>query len=169
MSLPIILALAFFGSIFLIWMAIRMGTSTIKAGSRQMAGEIESSLADAFVFVNQQKMAAWSMLAIIGLPVIVFLLSHSILIALASVPLAMMLPKKYLARMRKKRIEAVEKQLPDILELEDGLHSIVAAIRARRPYVAFPWRTALRLRVLGMLPRGWQDRIVAGMSKTPRS
>jgi tight adherence protein B len=120
MSLPIILALAFFGSIFLIWMAIRMGTSTIKAGSRQMAGEIESSLADAFVFVNQQKMAAWSMLAIIGLPVTVFLLSHSILIALASVPLAMMLPKKYLARMRKKRIEAVEKQLPDALLMMSG-------------------------------------------------
>jgi tight adherence protein B len=120
MSLPIILALAFFGSIFLIWMAIRMGTSTVQAGSRQMAGEIESSLADAFVFVNQQKMAAWSMLAIIGLPVIVFLLSHSILIALASVPLAMMLPKKYLARMRKKRIEAVEKQLPDALLMMSG-------------------------------------------------
>lgn len=120
MSLPIILALAFFGSIFLIWMAIRMGTSSIKAGSRQMAGEIESSLADAFVFVNQQKMAAWSMLAIVGLPIIVFLLSHSILVALASVPLAMMLPKKYLARMRKKRIEAVEKQLPDALLMMSG-------------------------------------------------
>ncbi|CAE6747053.1 type II secretion system F family protein [Paraburkholderia haematera] len=120
MSLPIILALAFFGSVFLIWMAIRTGTSTIKAGSRQMAGEIESSLADAFVFVNQQKMAAWSMLAIVGLPIIVFLLSHNILVALASVPLAMMLPKKYLARMRKKRIEAVEKQLPDALLMMSG-------------------------------------------------
>jgi NAD(P)-dependent dehydrogenase (short-subunit alcohol dehydrogenase family) len=58
----------------------------------------------------------------------------------------------------------IEKQLPDILELDDGLHSIVAAIRARRPYVAFPWRTVLRLRVLGMLPHAWQDRLIARMS-----
>lgn len=120
MSLPIILALAFFGCIFLIWMATRLGTSSLKAGSRQMAGEIESSLADAFVFVNQQKMAAWSMLAIVGVPIVVFLMSRSILIAAASIPIAMMLPKKYLARMRKKRIEAVEKQLPDALLMMSG-------------------------------------------------
>jgi tight adherence protein B len=120
MSLPIILALAFCGSIFLIWLAVRMGTSSVKAGSSQMAGEIESSLADAFVFVNRQKMAAWSMLAIVGLPIIVFLLSHSILIALASVPLAMLLPKKYLARMRKKRVATLERQLPDALLMMSG-------------------------------------------------
>ncbi|CAE6763283.1 hypothetical protein R69927_03893 [Paraburkholderia domus] len=120
MSLPIILALAFVGSIFLIWLAARMAGSSLQAGSRQMAGEIESSLADAFVFVNRQRMAAWSMLAIIGLPIVVFLLSHSILIALAAVPIAMMLPKKYLARMRKKRIETVERQLPDALLMMSG-------------------------------------------------
>lgn len=120
MILPIILALAFFGAIFLIWMIGRMGSSSLKAGSRQMAGEIESSLADAFVFVNRQKMAAWSMLAIVGLPIIVLLLSHSILIALASLPIALSLPKKYLARMRKKRIETLEKQLPDALLMMSG-------------------------------------------------
>lgn len=120
MILPIILALAFFGAIFFIWMIGRMGSSSLKAGSRQMAGEIESSLADAFVFVNRQKMAAWSMLAIVGLPIIVLLLSHSILIALASLPIALSLPKKYLARMRKKRIETLEKQLPDALLMMSG-------------------------------------------------
>lgn len=120
MILPIILALAFFGAIFLIWMIGRMGSSSLKAGSRQMAGEIESSLADAFVFVNRQKMAAWSMLAIVGLPIIVLLVSHSILIALASLPIALSLPKKYLARMRKKRIETLEKQLPDALLMMSG-------------------------------------------------
>jgi short-subunit dehydrogenase len=62
----------------------------------------------------------------------------------------------------------IEKQLPEILELEDGLHSIVAAIRSKQRYVAFPRRTAWRLRVLGMLPRSWQDRLIASMSKRPR-
>lgn len=120
MSLPLILVLAFAGIVFLIFTVSRMGTSTLRAGSRQMAGEIESSLADAFVFVNRQKAAAWGMVVMIGLPILVFLLSHSLLIAAASLPIAMMLPKKYLKRMRKKRIEALEKQLPDALLMMSG-------------------------------------------------
>jgi tight adherence protein B len=120
MSLFIILGLAFFGIIFLIWIVARMSTSTVKAGSRQMVGEIESSLADAFVFVNRQKMAAWSMVAIVGLPILALLLSHSIIIALATVPIALTLPKKYLAHMRKERIDTLEKQLPDALLMLSG-------------------------------------------------
>ncbi|ASL46599.1 hypothetical protein bAD24_III04375 [Burkholderia sp. AD24] len=120
MSLPIILALAFFGSLFLIFLISRMGTATLRAGSRQMAGEIESSLADAFVFVNRQKTAAWSMVVMIMLPVLVLLLSHSILMALAVIPVALMLPKKYLKRVREKRIETLEKQLPDALLMMSG-------------------------------------------------
>lgn len=120
MSLPIILVLAFFCSLFLIFLATRMGTSTLQASSRQMAGEIESSLADAFVFVNRQKAAAWSMVVIVGLPVVVFVLSHSLLIAAVSIPIAMLLPRKYFARMHKKRTEAIERQLPDALLMMSG-------------------------------------------------
>lgn len=120
MSLPIILALAFFGILFLTFLISRMGTSTLRAGSRQMAGEIESSLADAFVFVNRQKTAAWSMVVMVGLPIIVFVLTRSALIALASVPIAMILPRKYFKWMRKKRIETLEKQLPDALLMMSG-------------------------------------------------
>ncbi|MBW9106956.1 type II secretion system F family protein [Paraburkholderia phenoliruptrix] len=120
MSLPIILTLAFVGTLSLIFLVSRMGTSTLRAGSRQMAGEIESSLADTFVFVSRQKAAAWSMLVIVGLPVLVLVLSRSLIIAAASIPVAMMLPRKYFERMRKKRIEAIEKQLPDALLMMSG-------------------------------------------------
>ncbi|MFM0508947.1 type II secretion system F family protein [Paraburkholderia sp. RL17-373-BIF-A] len=120
MSLPIILASMFLGSLVLIFLLSRMGTSTLRAGSRQMAGEIESSLADAFVFVSRQRAAAWSMVVMIGLPIIVFLMTHSVLIALVSVPIAMILPKKYFKRMRQKRIETLEKQLPDALMMMSG-------------------------------------------------
>lgn len=120
MSLPIILALAFIGSVFVIWMVARTGQATIATGSSRMAGEIEASLADAFVFVNRQKMAAWSMLAMVVLPIVAFLLSHSVLIALATLPVALSLPKRYLSRMRKKRIDALERQLPDALLMMAG-------------------------------------------------
>jgi tight adherence protein B len=120
MSLPIILGLAFFGGVFIIWLIARTGKSKISSSSHQMAGEIEASLADAFVFVNRQKMAVWSMLTIVGLPILAFLLSRSVLIALATMPIALMLPKRYLARMRKKRIATLERQLPDSLLMMAG-------------------------------------------------
>ncbi|MDE1182025.1 type II secretion system F family protein [Paraburkholderia sp.] len=129
MSLPLILSLVFFGSIFVAWMIARTARSTLKTRSMQMAGEIESSLADAFVFVNRQKTVAWSMFAMLALPVIAFLISHSLLIAIATIPLALMLPKKFLARMRAKRIEMLEKQLPDALLMMAG---------ALRAGVSFP-------------------------------
>lgn len=120
MTLSVILTLTFFGCLALIFLISRMGTSTLRAGTRQMVGEIESSLADAFVFVNRQKAAAWSMAVMIGLPIAVFLLTHGLLIAVACVPIAMAVPKRYLARMRQKRIEALEKQLPDALLMMSG-------------------------------------------------
>lgn len=129
MNLFVILALVFFGSVFVIWMVARTGRSTLKASSQHMAGEIESSLADAFVFVNRQKTVAWSMFAMIGIPVIALLLSHSILIAAATLPIALALPKKFLARMRSKRIDALEQQLPDALLMMAG---------ALRAGVSFP-------------------------------
>jgi tight adherence protein B len=120
MTLSVILTLVFFGCVALIFLIARTGTASLKAGTRQMAGEIESSLADAFVFVNRQKAAAWSLVIMIGLPIAIFLLTRSLLIAAASVPLAMAVPKRYLARMRRKRLEALEKQLPDALLMMSG-------------------------------------------------
>lgn len=56
----------------------------------------------------------------IGLPVMAFLLTRSIVIALLAAPIAMTLPKKYFKRMRKKRIETLEQQLPDALLMMSG-------------------------------------------------
>ena len=56
----------------------------------------------------------------IGLPIAVFLLTRSMLLALASVPIAMAVPKRYLARMRRKRLETLETQLPDALLMMSG-------------------------------------------------
>jgi tight adherence protein B len=120
MTLSIILALTFAGCLALILLVARTGTVTLRAGTRQMAGEIESSLADAFVFVNRQKAAAWSLSLMFGLPFAAFLLTRSLLIAAACVPIALVLPRRYLARMRGKRIEALEKQLPDALLMMSG-------------------------------------------------
>lgn len=120
MTLPLILALAFFSCMFFIWLAARTGKSALSTSSQDVANEVEASLAEAFVFVNRQKVAAWTMLGMILLPVIAFVLSHNFFVALATLPIALAMPKKYLAAMRKRRVAALERQLPDALLMMAG-------------------------------------------------
>lgn len=62
----------------------------------------------------------------------------------------------------------IQDQLPDILELDAGVAHILGAIRGKRPFYAFPRRTAWQLRVLRLLPRSWQDRVVGKMTSRMR-
>jgi tight adherence protein B len=120
MTLPLILALVFTGILAVIWLIGHSGRTALTARSQHMAHELEQQLADAFVFVNRQKVATWTMVAMIALPVAAFLLSGSVLVGIVTLPLALMLPKKVMARMRSKRIVALEKQLPDTLLMLAG-------------------------------------------------
>ncbi|WJF91765.1 type II secretion system F family protein [Paraburkholderia bonniea] len=115
-----ILIPTFCGFLFVIWLVMRVGKTALTSRSRDMANEVEASLAEAFVFVNRQKVAAWTMAAMLALPLVTFLLSDNWLVALATIPLALILPKRVLAAMRKKRIATLEKQLPDTLLMMAG-------------------------------------------------
>jgi NAD(P)-dependent dehydrogenase (short-subunit alcohol dehydrogenase family) len=48
---------------------------------------------------------------------------------------------------------------PDMMEVEYAVGRMVAAIRKRRSFVAFPASTTWQLRVLRWLPCGWGDRL----------
>ncbi|SEB08710.1 type II secretion system F family protein [Paraburkholderia sartisoli] len=120
MTLALILALVFTGILGVIWLIARSGKTALAARSQHMAGELEQQLADAFVFVNRQKVATWTMVAMVALPVVAFLLSGNLLVGIVTLPLALTLPKKVMARMRAKRIVALEKQLPDALLMLAG-------------------------------------------------
>ncbi|TAL98989.1 MAG: secretion system protein F [Paraburkholderia sp.] len=120
MTLALILVLVFTGILGVIWLIARSGKTALAVRSQHMAGELEQQLADAFVFVNRQKVATWTMVAMVALPVVAFLLSGSLLVGIVTLPLALTLPKKVMARMRAKRIVALEKQLPDALLMLAG-------------------------------------------------
>nr|WP_235850881.1 type II secretion system F family protein [Paraburkholderia piptadeniae] len=89
-------------------------------GARHLASEVEQSLADVFVFVNRQKAATATLLAMAALPVLALMLSGSVLFALASLPLAWLVPRRVLGWMRARRIRTLERQLPDTLLMMAG-------------------------------------------------
>jgi tight adherence protein B len=120
MNLTIILAMTFAGSLTAIWMAARAGSTALAQRTRRMAREVEQSLADAFVFVNRQRVIGWTLLAMLLLPCLAFMLSGSTIVAFATMPLALVVPRRYLGWMRKTRFATLEQQLPDALLMMAG-------------------------------------------------
>jgi tight adherence protein B len=115
-----ILVAVFCGASISVWLATRAARLALANGTRHLASEVEQSLADVFVFVNRQKAATATLSAMIVLPALVFALSGSVLVALASLPLVWFVPRKVLAWMRTRRIMTLERQLPDMLLMIAG-------------------------------------------------
>lgn len=115
-----ILVAVFCGASISVWLATRAVRLALANGTRHLASEVEQSLADVFVFVNRQKAAAATLSATVVLPVLVFALSGSVLVALASLPLVWFVPRKVLAWMRTRRILTLERQLSDMLLMIAG-------------------------------------------------
>jgi NAD(P)-dependent dehydrogenase (short-subunit alcohol dehydrogenase family) len=53
----------------------------------------------------------------------------------------------------------------DMMELEDAVRHMARAIRARRPFLAFPSSAVWRVRLLRYLPRSWSDWLAAQFLK----
>ncbi|ACC73462.1 type II secretion system F family protein [Paraburkholderia phymatum] len=110
----------FAGASVAIWLIAQAVRASLASGSRRLASEVERSLADAFVFVSRQRTAAVTLIAMVALPVLSLLLSGSVLVALASLPLVWFVPRRVLSWMRTRRIETLERQLPDMLLMIAG-------------------------------------------------
>ncbi|SIT43198.1 Type II secretion system protein [Paraburkholderia piptadeniae] len=110
----------FCGASVIVWSMARAAHLVLARGARHLASEVEQSLADVFVFVNRQKAATATLLAMAALPVLALMLSGSVLFALASLPLAWLVPRRVLGWMRARRIRTLERQLPDTLLMMAG-------------------------------------------------
>ncbi|CAB3755167.1 type II secretion system F family protein [Paraburkholderia humisilvae] len=120
MNLLVILTLTFAGSVVAIGMLARTGSTALTQRTQRIAHDVEQSLADAFVFVNRQRVIAWTLLTMLLLPCFTFVLSGSAIVALATIPVALAVPRRYLAWMRGKRVVTLERQLPDALLMMAG-------------------------------------------------
>jgi tight adherence protein B len=120
MNLTVILATTFAGTLAAIWLLARAGSSALAQRTQRVARDVEQSLADAFVFVNRQRVIGWTLLAMLLLPCAAFVLSGSAIVALATLPTALPVPRRYLAWMRDRRFATLERQLPDALLMMAG-------------------------------------------------
>ncbi|TDA47467.1 type II secretion system F family protein [Burkholderia pyrrocinia] len=120
MSNALIIGIAFVGLSIVIWVAMILAKRGVRNRSEVIGTQMEASLADAFVFVNRQKVAVWTMAGMVALPLLGFAVSGSLVIAAVMIPLALMAPKKVLVAMHRRRVAAMERQLPDVLLMLSG-------------------------------------------------
>lgn len=120
MEILVVLVLVFAVMIFLAWGALFHGKTWFMRRTQRVATEVESNLADLFIFINTQQVAGMSALAVFVLPLVVYLVSQNVLFTGVSVPLAFMLPRMWVGRMRKRRLLDIESQLPDALLMMSG-------------------------------------------------
>lgn len=116
----IILILAFLLSIVLMWGLVVTGKAWLVRHSEQMAEEVGANLADVFIFVDRQRTVAVSVLAVLGAPVAVYLLTRHVLPALIAIPLSLVIPRMYVRRVHRVRMKQLEEQLPDFLLMVTG-------------------------------------------------
>ncbi|KVQ09543.1 type II secretion system F family protein [Burkholderia ubonensis] len=120
MEIIVVLVLVFAVMIFLAWGALLHGKTWFMKRTQRVATEVESNLADLFIFINTQQVAGLSALAVFVLPLMVYLVLQNVLFTAVSVPLAFMLPRLWVGRMRTKRLRDIESQLPDALLMMSG-------------------------------------------------
>ncbi|AOY91700.1 secretion system protein F [Cupriavidus sp. USMAA2-4] len=120
MSLTVVLPVIFCGILLIGWILISQGKKLFTSRTEHVAGELAASLADTFVFVSRQKVLAWTTGAVVLLPLGVFVATGNLLATAVAAPMAFMVPRKYMAWMRKRRLQMLEQQMPDALLMMAG-------------------------------------------------
>ena len=115
MDIAIVLGIVFAALIFIAWGVLFHGRTWFVKRTQRVATEVESNLADLFIFINTGQVAGLSALAVFVLPMGVWLVSQNVLFTAVAIPLAFMMPRSWVKRMRTRRLREIEEQLPDAL------------------------------------------------------
>jgi tight adherence protein B len=79
-----------------------------------------ANLSDMFLFVDTKRLFLYNIIAIVLIPLISYMLFGSLISSIAVLVVIMFLPFRFYRRMKKKRLEKIEKQLPDALIMISG-------------------------------------------------
>ncbi len=115
MNLALVLCGAFLLIVLVSWAVLSQGKRWFVRHTRSMASEVEASLADLFIFINMRQVAGISVLAVLAVPLLTFVVSQNLFFAALGVPVSLLLPRMLVRRMQRKRLLAIEDQMPDAL------------------------------------------------------
>jgi tight adherence protein B len=91
-------------------LALRWGSAEHQSRLRRMS---DHDLAELFVFVDPGRFALWNAVALLGLPILAYLSTASVIVALIAAVLVLVLPGLAYRRLRETRRRLLQRQLPD--------------------------------------------------------
>lgn len=115
MNLALVLCGAFLMTVLIAWAVLSQGKRWFVRHTRTLATEVEASLADLFIFINMRQVAGISVVAVFALPLLTYLVSQNVFFAVLSIPVSLLLPRALVKKMQRKRLMAIEDQMPDAL------------------------------------------------------
>lgn len=106
------------------WCVVSQGKTWFVRRTARVGDEVGSNLADLFIFINTQQVAAMSALAVLAIPLAVYVVSQSIVITVIAVPASLFAPRFIVRRIQTRRLQQIDRQLPDALLM------VASALRA---------------------------------------
>ena len=149
MNLGVVLAVVAVTIALLVWALVDIGTRLLQAWRERFTRETGFHLRELFLFVDPARLYVLNLaLTLLG-ALAAWLLSASLLMALVAAIVLALTPRGVLRWLRKRRVEHIEQQLPDALQMLAGTAraglSLPAAIRQVSAELAAPLQQELLL------------------------
>lgn len=112
---------AFFASATMLWlMFIIRAQSKLAQYREDFTSSASANMADMFMFVDPNQLFRFNLIALVVLPLIVWLLLGDLISTVAVFVLILVMPTFLYRSMKKKRLHRIEEQLPDALAMVAG-------------------------------------------------
>lgn len=116
----------FFASVFflvflaLAWLLFSYGGRWAKQAQQSIVSDASESLGSMFIFMDRRQLLLVNAMAALLLPLVVGLVSGNLVLTAMAFIGGLLLPRKIVAFIRKRRLNKIEQQLPDVLLMLSG-------------------------------------------------
>jgi tight adherence protein B len=116
----LVVGVASIAMLFLVWTVWELVARLLLRQRATIKQEAESTLQDMFIFVDPAQLFYWNVGALIVVPAFLWLLTENPVVVLGAAIALIILPRWMTKRLKKRRYETFERQLPDALLMISG-------------------------------------------------
>lgn len=102
------------------WVLLARGGKWAQRAQSNMAAETSASLGSMFIFMNARQLRMVNAAVALVLPLLVLLITANLIATAVTFFIAILLPRRVIGFLRKRRLEQIERQLPDVLLMLSG-------------------------------------------------
>ncbi len=102
------------------YMAVRAGDRFMKRYRENFMEQARLNLADMFMFMDPTQLFMFNSMVIVVIPLLVWMLTGKLLVAVAIAVALFFIPRKVYVWMKQRRIDRIQSQLPDALQMLSG-------------------------------------------------